>query len=215
MCSTADLAATLAGLGPGDWIRKAGPHGPSPRIVRGASVGDSGRVDRSRHPVLAFPWTRMGRRLNLVMTLGNRTWGMEVKATSTPGRSAGRGMARLAALCGERLRGGNPVLQWSRHPAAGRARHAGGAGERIVDAVVGPTREGRMHRVVLVLILLPTTLPAAAQTTVGVRAGLGSAKMAVPGSGYDAKGEPDSGTISTSYVQSSRSVDGDRERARC
>ncbi|MCY4399691.1 MAG: hypothetical protein OXE96_10185 [Gemmatimonadetes bacterium] len=114
-----------------------------------------------------------------------------------------------------------------------------------------------MHRIVLVLILLPTTLPAAAQTTVGVRAGLGSAKMAVPGtvdfapcppetdcpssatdpvrgltfgadfdipifgpggvfglrfgaayvekggagSGYDAKGEPDSGTISTSYVQ--------------
>ena len=119
-----------------------------------------------------------------------------------------------------------------------------------------------MHRVVLVLILLPTTLPAAAQTTVGVRAGLGSAKMAVPGnvafapcppetdcpssatdpvrglilgadydlpisdsasvfgfrfgaayvekggtgSGYDAKGEPDSGTISMSYVQFSMLV---------
>lgn len=119
-----------------------------------------------------------------------------------------------------------------------------------------------MHRVVLVLILLPTTLPAAAQTTVGVRAGLGSAKMAVPGnvafapcppemdcpssatdpvrglilgadydlpisgssgvfgfrlgaayvekggtgSGYDAKGEPDSGTILMSYVQFSMLV---------
>ena len=114
-----------------------------------------------------------------------------------------------------------------------------------------------LHRVLLVLILLPTTLPATAQTTVGVRAGLDSAKMAVPGgvafapcppetdcpssatdpvrgltfgadfdipisspggafglrfgaayvekggagSGYDARGEPDSGTISTSYVQ--------------
>lgn len=111
--------------------------------------------------------------------------------------------------------------------------------------------------VALVLILLATTLPASAQTTVGVRAGLGSAKMAVPGniafapcppetdcpssatdavrgltfgadfdipisdssavfglrfgaayaekggagSGYDAKLEPDSGTISTSYLQ--------------
>lgn len=114
-----------------------------------------------------------------------------------------------------------------------------------------------LHRLLVVLILLPATLPAAAQTTVGVRAGFGSAKMAVPGgvafapcppetdcpssatdpvrgltfgadfdiplagpggafglrfgaayvekggagSGYDARGEPDSGTISTSYAQ--------------
>ena len=29
-----------------------------------------------------------------------------MKATSTPGRSAGRGMARLAALCGDDFEGG-------------------------------------------------------------------------------------------------------------
>lgn len=38
-----------------------------------------------------------------------------------------------------------------------------------------------MCRMVLVLMVLSTALPAAAQTTVGVRAGLGSARMAVPG----------------------------------
>ena len=47
-----------------------------------------------------------GREVDLVMTLGARTWGIEVKATSTPGRSAGRGMARLAALCGDDFEGG-------------------------------------------------------------------------------------------------------------
>ena len=44
--------------------------------------------------------------VDLVMTLGARTWGIEVKATSTPGRSAGRGMMRLAALCGDDFEGG-------------------------------------------------------------------------------------------------------------
>ena len=32
-----------------------------------------------------------------LMTPGTRTWGAEVKATSTPGRSAGRGMRRQVA----------------------------------------------------------------------------------------------------------------------
>ena len=47
-----------------------------------------------------------GQEVDLVMTLGDRTWGIEVKATSTPDRSAGRGMARLAALCGDDFAGG-------------------------------------------------------------------------------------------------------------
>ena len=38
-----------------------------------------------------------------------------------------------------------------------------------------------MRRIVLVLMLLPTALPAAAQMTVGVRAGLGSSSLAGPG----------------------------------
>lgn len=40
-----------------------------------------------------------------------------------------------------------------------------------------------MRGIALVLILLPTTLPAAAQTILGVRAGVGSARM-VPGPGH-------------------------------
>ena len=47
-----------------------------------------------------------GQEVDLVMTLGARTWGIEVKATSTPDRSPGRGMARLAALCGSDFAGG-------------------------------------------------------------------------------------------------------------
>ena len=38
--------------------------------------------------------------MDLVITLGSRTWGVEVKAASSPGRSAGPGLRRLAALCG-------------------------------------------------------------------------------------------------------------------
>ena len=132
------LAATLAGLGPGDWIARRDRMGHLlESFVAHQLVTLAGWTD----PDIRF-WhfrDKDGQEVDLVMTLGNRTWGMEVKATSTPGRSAGRGMARLAALCGNDFEGGNPVLQWSRHLAAGRARHAGGAGERNVDAVVGLT----------------------------------------------------------------------------
>ena len=75
-----------------------------------------------------------GQEIDLVMTLGDRTWGMEVKATSTPGRSAGRGMARLAALCGDV--GIVRQLFTSRtHP---RCNPGSGAGYRLVTRRVGP-----------------------------------------------------------------------------
>ena len=99
------LAATLAGLGPGDWIAKRDRMGHLlESFVAHQLVTLAGWTD----PDIRF-WhfrDKDGQEVDLVMTLGNRTWGMEVKATSTPGRSAGRGMARLAALCGNDFEGG-------------------------------------------------------------------------------------------------------------
>ena len=53
------------------------------------------------------------------------------------------------------------------------------------------------------VILLATAAPAAGQMAFGVRAGIGAAytEKGGAGSGFDAHGEPDSGTISTSYLQ--------------
>ncbi len=99
------LAASLAGLGPGDWIGKRDRMGHLlESFVTQQLVTLAGWTD----PDLRF-WhfrDRDGREVDLVMTLGARTWGIEVKATSTPGRSAGRGLARLAALCGDDFAGG-------------------------------------------------------------------------------------------------------------
>ena len=99
------LAATLAGLRPGDWIAKRDRMGHLlESFVAHQLVTLAGWTD----PDLLF-WhfrDKDGQEVDLVMTLGDRTWGMEVKATSTPGRSAGRGMARLAALCGDDFEGG-------------------------------------------------------------------------------------------------------------
>ncbi len=99
------LAATLAGLGPQDWIRRRDRMGHLlESFVAHQLITLAGWTD----PDLRF-WhfrDKDDREVDLVMTLGPRTWGIEVKATSTPGRSAGRGMARLAALCGDDFAGG-------------------------------------------------------------------------------------------------------------
>ena len=99
------LAATLAGLAPEDWIAKRDRMGHLlESFVTQQLVTQAGWTD----PDLRF-WhfrDKDGREVDLVVTLGARTWGIEVKATSTPGRSAGRGMARLAALCGQDFQGG-------------------------------------------------------------------------------------------------------------
>ncbi len=99
------LAATLAGLGSGDWIGKRDRMGHLlESFVAQQLMTQAGWTD----PDIRF-WhfrDKDGQEVDLVMTLGSRTWGIEVKATSTPGRSAGRGMARLAALCGDDFEGG-------------------------------------------------------------------------------------------------------------
>ncbi len=99
------LAATLAGLGPGDWIAKRDRMG---RLLESFVAHQLVTLAGWTDPDIRF-WhfrDKDGQEVDLVMTLGNRTWGMEVKATNTPGRSAGRGMARLAALCGDDFEGG-------------------------------------------------------------------------------------------------------------
>lgn len=99
------LAATLAGLGSGDWIGKRDRMGHLlESFVAQQLITQAGWTD----PDIRF-WhfrDKDGQEVDLVMTLGSRTWGIEVKATSTPGRLAGRGMVRLAALCGDDFEGG-------------------------------------------------------------------------------------------------------------
>ncbi|MDE2761747.1 MAG: ATP-binding protein [Gemmatimonadota bacterium] len=99
------LAATLAGLAPGDWIERRARMG---HLLEAFAVQQLTTLAGWTDPDIRF-WhyrDRDGREVDLVMTLGARTWGIEVKATSTPGRSAGRGMARLAALCRDDFEGG-------------------------------------------------------------------------------------------------------------
>ena len=99
------LAATLAGLGSGDWIGQRDRMG---HLLESFVAQQLATLAGWTDPDIRF-WhfrDKDGQEVDLVMTLGSRTWGIEVKATSTPGRSAGRGMARLAALCGDDFAGG-------------------------------------------------------------------------------------------------------------
>jgi hypothetical protein len=99
------LAATLAGLRLEDWIDKRDRMG---HLLESFAVHQFVTQAGWTDPDLRF-WhfrDKDGQEVDLVMTLGARTWGIEVKATSTPGRSPGRGMMRLAALCGDDFEGG-------------------------------------------------------------------------------------------------------------
>ena len=99
------LAATLAGLRPEDWLRRRDRMG---HLLESFVTRQLETLAGWTDPEVRF-WhfrDRDGREVDLVMTLGARTWGIEVKATSTPGGSAGRGMTRLAELCGDDFEGG-------------------------------------------------------------------------------------------------------------
>ncbi|MCY3698386.1 MAG: ATP-binding protein [Gemmatimonadetes bacterium] len=99
------LAATLAQLSAGDWLTKRQRMGHLlESFVVQQFVAQAGWTD----PDLRF-WhyrDKDGSEVDLVITLGSRTWGVEVKATSTPGQSAGKGLRRLAALCGDDFEAG-------------------------------------------------------------------------------------------------------------
>ena len=99
------LAATLAQLSAGDWLTKRQRMG---HLIESFAVQQFVAQAGWTDPDLRF-WhyrDKDGREVDLVITLGSRTWGVEVKATSTPGRSAGAGLRRLAALCGEDFEAG-------------------------------------------------------------------------------------------------------------
>ena len=99
------LAATLAQLSAGDWLTKRQRMG---HLLESFAVQQFVAQAGWTDPGLRFRHyrDRDGREVDLVITLGSRTWGVEVKATSTPGRSAGAGLRRLAALCGEDFEAG-------------------------------------------------------------------------------------------------------------
>lgn len=99
------LAATLAQLSTGDWLTKRQRMGHLlESFVVQQFVAQAGWTD----PDLRFWHYRDKDRceVDLVITLGSRTWGVEVKATSTPGQSAGKGLRRLATLCGDDFEAG-------------------------------------------------------------------------------------------------------------
>ena len=99
------LAATLAQLSAGDWLTKRQRMG---HLLESFAVQQFVAQAGWTDPDLRF-WhyrDKDGREVDLVITLGSRTWGVEVKATSTPGQSAGAGLRRLAALCGKDFEAG-------------------------------------------------------------------------------------------------------------
>ena len=99
------LAATLAQLSASDWLTKRQRMG---HLLESFVVEQLVAQAGWTHPDVRF-WhyrDRDGHEVDLVVTLGSRTWGVEVKATSTPGRSAGPGLRRLAALCGDDFEAG-------------------------------------------------------------------------------------------------------------
>ena len=99
------LAATLAQLSAGDWLTKRQRMG---HLLESFAVQQFVAQAGWTDPDLRF-WhyrDKDGCEVDLVITLGSRTWGVEVKATSTPGRSVGAGLRRLAALCGDDFEAG-------------------------------------------------------------------------------------------------------------
>ena len=82
------LAATLAGLRPGDWIAKRDRMGHLlESFVAHQFVTQAGWTD----PDIRF-WhfrDKDGQEVDLVMTLGSRTWGIEVKGDQHAGTVGG------------------------------------------------------------------------------------------------------------------------------
>ena len=99
------LAATLAGRTSGDWLRdRAAMGGLLESFVVQQLVAQAAWTD----PDLRF-WhyrDRDGNEVDLVITRGRETWGVEVKATMGVEPRDTRGLTRLAAACGNNFRGG-------------------------------------------------------------------------------------------------------------
>ena len=99
------LAATLAGLAVEEWnIRRDRFGHLLESFVVQQLVAQAGWTD----PDLRF-WHYRDKdqvEVDLVVTRGRQTWGMEVKASATVHESDGHGLRRLAGQCGKDFRGG-------------------------------------------------------------------------------------------------------------
>ena len=99
------LAATLAGLEAGDWIMRRerfGFHLES--FVVQQLIAQAGWTD----PDLRF-WHYRDKdqvEVDMVITRGRHTWGVEIKSAATVAESDGNGLRRLAEQCGKDFRGG-------------------------------------------------------------------------------------------------------------
>lgn len=99
------LAATLAGLTAGEWNTRRDRFGHLlESFVVQQLIAQAGWTD----PDLRF-WHYRDKdqvEVDLVITRGRETWGIEVKASATVLESDGRGLRRLADQCGQDFKGG-------------------------------------------------------------------------------------------------------------
>ena len=99
------LAATLAGLDAADWSAQRGRFGHLlESFVVQQLVAQAGWTD----PDLRF-WHYRDKdqvEVDLVITRGRQTWGVEVKSAVTVAPADGQGLRRLAEQCGADYRGG-------------------------------------------------------------------------------------------------------------
>lgn len=99
------LASTIIGLNAADWSARRDRFGPLlESFVVQQFVAQAGWTD----PDLRF-WHYRDKdqvEVDLVITRGRDTWGIEVKAAATATPADGRGLRRLAEQCGRDYRGG-------------------------------------------------------------------------------------------------------------
>lgn len=99
------LAATLAGLGAEDWLSKRERMGHLlESFVVQQLIAQAAWTDQD----LRF-WHYRDKdqvEVDIVITRGRKTWGVEVKAATTLNPKDGKGLARLADHCGKDFKGG-------------------------------------------------------------------------------------------------------------
>ena len=99
------LAATLADLTERDWLRQRQRMG---RLLESFVVQQLIAQASWTDPDLRF-WHYRDKdqaEVDVVMTRGRSLWGIEIKTASSPASGDGRGLARLAAICGADFRQG-------------------------------------------------------------------------------------------------------------
>jgi predicted AAA+ superfamily ATPase len=99
------LAATLADYTAADWFEQRERMG---HLLESYVVQQIMAQAEWTNPDLRF-WhyrEKDGQEVDLVITRGKKTWGIEVKASSAVNRKDGRGLEHLARQCGKNFQGG-------------------------------------------------------------------------------------------------------------